>query len=324
MSVNRRAFLKTVAAAHAGAALGRPAAAAQTRAPADVIVVGAGAFGGWTAYYLRQLGARVRLVDAYGPGNSRATSGDETRGVRSSYGDRGVHAELWTTWANRAIDRWAAFDADWGRQMKVRLFFSTGDFIFRAAPEAFTERTQEMWKQFRIPFEVANVEDIARDYPQFDLAKIGFALYDPRAGVVRARRACEVVAEAFRQSGGEVLMGLRRAWRSRRRTSAEHPHDRSRGDADGRHVRLCAGSVVSKGVSRSHGDAHQDAARPRPLLRHAAWRRSLYVSESPELEFSRRHGLGGASSGQSRISCPPSRVGVDGSRYQRSRVRSQL
>lgn len=34
-----------------------------------------------------------------------------------------------------------------------------------------------------------------------------FALYDRRAGVVRARRACEVVAEAFRQSGGEVLTG---------------------------------------------------------------------------------------------------------------------
>src|SRR5687768_9597292 len=179
MSVNRRSFLKSVVAAPAGAALSR--AAAQTGKPADVIVVGAGAFGAWTAYYLRQLGARVRLVDAYGPGNSRATSGDETRGVRSSYGDRGIHAELWTTWANRAIDRWAAFDAEWGREMKVRLFFTTGDFIFRAAPEAFTDRTQEIWKQLRIPFELPKVEDVAREYPQFDLAKITFAMYDPRA-----------------------------------------------------------------------------------------------------------------------------------------------
>jgi sarcosine oxidase len=203
MSVNRRHFLKTVAA---GAALST-AAARQTSKPADVIVVGAGAFGAWTAYYLRQLGARVRLVDAYGPGNSRATSGDETRGVRSSYGDRGIRAELWTRWANQAIDRWTSFDAEWGRQMKVRLFFNTGDFIFRAAPETFTERTQEVWKQLRIPFELPKVEDVAREYPQFDLAKITFAMYDPRAGVVRARRACEVIAEAFRQSGGEVLMG---------------------------------------------------------------------------------------------------------------------
>jgi len=206
MGLDRRGFLKSVVAAHAGAALST-AAARQTRAPADVVVVGAGAFGAWTAFHLRQLGARVRLVDAYGPGNSRATSGDETRGVRSSYGDRGIRAELWTTWANRAIDRWTAFDAEWGRPMKVRLFFNTGDFIFRAGPETFTDRTQGLWKQLGIPFEVAKVEDVARDYPQFDLRDIAFALHDPRAGVVRARRAIEVVAEAFRQSGGEVLMG---------------------------------------------------------------------------------------------------------------------
>jgi glycine/D-amino acid oxidase-like deaminating enzyme len=206
MSLDRRSFLKRVGAAQAGAILSA-GAARQTRRAADVVVIGAGAFGGWTAYYLRQLGAAVRLVDAYGPGNSRATSGDETRGVRSSYGDRGPHAELWTTWANRAIDRWTTFDAEWGRQMKVRLFFNTGDLIFLDAPEAFTDRTQAIWKQLKIPFQVVNVADVARQYPVFDLAKVSFALYDPRAGVVRARRACEVLAEAFRQSGGDVLMG---------------------------------------------------------------------------------------------------------------------
>ena len=206
MSLNRRSFLQKVAAAQAGALLST-GAARQTRKPADVVVIGAGAFGGWTAYYLRQLGAAVRLVDAYGPGNSRATSGDETRGVRSSYGDRGPNAELWSSWANRAIDRWTKFDAEWGRQMKVRLFFNTGDLIFRSAPEVFTDRTQEVWKKLGIPFQVLNVEDVAKQYPSFDLAKISFALYDPSAGVVRARRACEVLAEAFRQSGGDVLMG---------------------------------------------------------------------------------------------------------------------
>ena len=206
MPIDRRTFLERVAAVNAGAMLSRTAAA-QTRKPADVVVVGAGAFGGWTAYYLRQLGASVRLVDAYGPGNSRATSGDETRGVRSSYGDRGDRAELWTGWANRAIDRWAAFDEQWGREMKVRLLFKTGDLIFRPGPDVFTERTQEVWKTLRIPFQVVKADDIRRQYPVFDLSQVTFALYDPRAGVVRARRACEVVAEAFRQSGGELLMG---------------------------------------------------------------------------------------------------------------------
>ena len=133
MSLNRRGFLKSVVAAHAGAALST-AAARQTRAPADVVVVGAGAFGGVDRLSSPATGRACQARRRLRPWNSRATSGDETRGVRSSYGDRGIRAELWTTWANRAIDRWTAFDAEWGRPMKVRLFFNTGDFIFRAAP----------------------------------------------------------------------------------------------------------------------------------------------------------------------------------------------
>src|SRR3954463_15749885 len=45
-----------------------------------VVVIGAGAWGGWTALNLRKAGVKVTLVDQYGPANSRATSADETRG----------------------------------------------------------------------------------------------------------------------------------------------------------------------------------------------------------------------------------------------------
>src|SRR5207245_309796 len=38
-----------------------------------IAVIGAGAFGGWTALYLLRRGARVTLIDSWGPGNSRAS-----------------------------------------------------------------------------------------------------------------------------------------------------------------------------------------------------------------------------------------------------------
>ena len=76
------------------------------RASGHVVVVGAGAWGAFTAYHLRQQGVKVTLVDQYGVANSRATSGDETRGIRSSYGDRTVTADLWVRWARRSIERW--------------------------------------------------------------------------------------------------------------------------------------------------------------------------------------------------------------------------
>ncbi len=60
----------------------------------DVAVVGAGVFGAWTAYQLNRAGAAVVLVDAYGPGNSRASSGGESRVIRMGYGpDADLHPD---------------------------------------------------------------------------------------------------------------------------------------------------------------------------------------------------------------------------------------
>jgi len=211
VTLDRRDFLK-VAGAGAGALLGsRPAAglgkAAPLQASPDVVVIGAGAFGGWTAFWLRRLGARVTLVDAYGPGNSRATSGDETRGVRSSYGDR-AYPELWVRWAREAMARWKAFDEEWGRPMKVGLFFTTGDLIFRERDEPFTQRSREWWEKLGVPHQVLAPDDVVRAHASvIALDRINVVLYEPDAGVVRARRACEVVAEAFRQEGGAITIG---------------------------------------------------------------------------------------------------------------------
>ena len=57
---------------------------AQARKPdrPRIAVVGAGAFGGWTALHLLRSGARVTLVDAWGPGHSRASSRQRARVIR--------------------------------------------------------------------------------------------------------------------------------------------------------------------------------------------------------------------------------------------------
>ena len=79
--MKRRSFLQGVGLG-LGAAAGLipgTGAAGQTTARRsggpDVVVVGAGVFGVWTALKLQSTGAQVLLVDAFGPGNSRASSG---------------------------------------------------------------------------------------------------------------------------------------------------------------------------------------------------------------------------------------------------------
>ncbi len=185
------------------AAAGTGAPAVHTRQTPDVAVVGAGAFGAWTALYLQQSGAQVALVDQYGPGNSRATSGGETRGVRTGYGDRG-HGLLWTAWAKRAIEKWNQWDERWQDMLLPRVFFTTSDLILRDEWTEFMEDTRRNWDELGVRYEVLDADEIRRRWPVIELGDVTVALWERDAGVVRARRAIESVARVFEHAGGEV------------------------------------------------------------------------------------------------------------------------
>src|SRR5262249_7303094 len=81
-----------------------------------VAVIGAGAFGGWTALHLLECGIRVTLLDAWGPGNSRASSGGETRVMRGPYGADQPYTEM----AARALKLWDKYERKWKREFLHR------------------------------------------------------------------------------------------------------------------------------------------------------------------------------------------------------------
>jgi glycine/D-amino acid oxidase-like deaminating enzyme len=205
MTLDRREFLKLAGASTLGAGLGgcAPALRGPRRAPApDVVVVGAGAFGGWTAYHLRRLGASVTLVDMFGPGNSRSTSGDETRGVRSSYGER----LTWVRWANEATARWRSWDGEHSARLGLRLFFPTSDLILRPDWDPWLTESRHSWDTLGIAYEVLTPDEVRYRYPQISVDGMSAAVVERDAGVVRARRACEAVAEVFRSRGGRMII----------------------------------------------------------------------------------------------------------------------
>src|SRR3954447_24784826 len=78
-----------------------------------IAVIGAGAFGGWTALYLLRQGAHVTLLDAWGPGNSRASSGGETRVIRGTYGPN----QPYTKMAARAAQLWNENEKRWNMKL---------------------------------------------------------------------------------------------------------------------------------------------------------------------------------------------------------------
>src|SRR3954470_8220051 len=207
--LNRRRFLKaaggsvgalTAASWPAGATNAADAAtvpAPQAQPRAEVVVVGAGAFGGWTALYLREMGHSVTLIDQYGPGNSRATSGGESRQIRAVYGER----EIYTKWVLEAFERWQAREAEWGK----KLFFRTGQLSL--APDWTTELTdtRKVFDQLGVKYEIVNPDDLPRRYPQMRTAGMRAAMYTPGTGVLKAREGCLAVAQAFEKKGGRSI-----------------------------------------------------------------------------------------------------------------------
>ena len=187
----------------AASASGRGAPWVRTRQTPDIAVVGAGAFGAWTALNLQQSGAQVTLIDQYGPANSRATSGGETRGVRTGYGGRRTSLQ-WVRWARQAIEMWRAWDERWQDMLLPRVFFTTSDLIMRDEWTDFMEDVRTNWDEVGVRYEVIDADEIRRRWPVIDVTDITVALWEQDAGVVRARRAIESVARVFQHEGGEV------------------------------------------------------------------------------------------------------------------------
>ena len=198
--VNRRRFLKAAGGIGtlglgAGRLLAGPGPVAN--ANAEIVVVGAGAFGGWTALYLREMGYAVTLIDQYGPGNSRATSGGESRQIRAGYGER----EIYTRWVLQAFDRWQAREAEWGR----KLFFRTGQLSLASEWTKELTDTRKVFDKLGVKYEVVKPDDLRRRYPQMNTASVHVALYTPSTGVLKAREGCVAVAQAFEKKGGRFV-----------------------------------------------------------------------------------------------------------------------
>jgi sarcosine oxidase len=190
---SRRSFLKDSAIAGAAFVIGSPVFVSPLRA--SVIVVGAGAFGGWSALQLLRKGAKVILLDAWGPGNSRASSGGETRVIRTTYGPE----RLYTQMAARALQLWQENEQRWN----LKLFFRTGALWMAGADDSYERAALPLMKEASVRFEKLSISDCVKRWPQIKFDGVSWSIYEPDSGYLAARRACEAVLNAFVKEGGE-------------------------------------------------------------------------------------------------------------------------
>lgn len=195
----REAISAGVAAGVGGSAaalFARGAGPRQSGRGLRVAVVGAGAFGGWTALHLLRSGAEVTLFDAWGPGNSRASSGGETRIIRATYGADRIYSEM----VKRSFALWREHEERWSTQ----LFFRTGALWMSRGGDSddFAKQSVPILRDLGFGYEEMDGAGLARRYPQINPEGIGYALFEEEAGYLLARYGCQRVMAAFREEGG--------------------------------------------------------------------------------------------------------------------------
>src|SRR6266404_9359664 len=128
----------------------------------DVVVVGAGVFGAWSALHLARRGKRVLLVDAYGPGHSRSSSGDESRIIRMGYGAD----EIYTQWSMRSLAQWKELFA---ATRNEALFRKTGVLWLAESGNSQLQATKEVLQRNGVVFNEWGREELSQRYPQINI-----------------------------------------------------------------------------------------------------------------------------------------------------------
>ncbi|HEY0702799.1 MAG TPA: N-methyl-L-tryptophan oxidase [Candidatus Acidoferrales bacterium] len=164
----------------------------------DVAVIGAGVFGAWAARFLQKAGAKVVLVDQYGPGNSRSSSGGESRIIRMGYGAD----EVYTRFAMRSLPLWKELFKEAGRP---HLFHKTG--VLWIAPEKYQYALDSLTTLHAngVGCEQLTVRDLRRRYPQVSFEDDAWGIFEPHSGVLMARRAVRAVVDEAVGAGVEYL-----------------------------------------------------------------------------------------------------------------------
>jgi sarcosine oxidase len=154
----------------------------------DIAVIGAGVFGAWTASHLHRAGQSVVLLDAWGAGHSRASSGGETRVIRMGYGADAIYTRM----ALRSLALWQ----DLAERTGQVLFHRTGVLWMAREGDPYSSATRINLEAAGVPMEIVGGAELATRFPQIRIADSGaYGILEPKSGALMARRGVAAVVE---------------------------------------------------------------------------------------------------------------------------------
>ncbi len=167
----------------------------------NIVVVGAGVFGAWAAHHLQNGGARVTLVDAYGPANSRASSGDESRIIRCGYGPD----EIYSRWARASLAQWHELLAH--RLPREPALFHRCGVLWLAGADRYTDDTFQTLGRCGYPVERLGPAELRERFSHIRADDLALGLLEPECGVLMARRAVQSLVADLESRGVGLVRG---------------------------------------------------------------------------------------------------------------------
>jgi glycine/D-amino acid oxidase-like deaminating enzyme len=164
---------------------------------ASAAIIGAGTFGSSLAWWLARTGWDVTLVDQFEPGDTRATSGGETRLIRCGHGEDALYpASAW-----RARSLWRELEAECGEE----LLEECGLAWFAHREDGWEGASARVLAEAGIPCERLDPGEGARLFPNLRTDDLAFVLLEPHAGVLRAQQAVRALASAAVDHGARLV-----------------------------------------------------------------------------------------------------------------------
>ena len=186
----------------------------------DVVVVGLGALGSSAAMHLARRGLRVLGLERFELGHRRGASHDSSRILRHSY-----HTPAYVRLTQEAYADWAELERWSGEQLVT---VTGGLDLFPPTPAIPMDDYTASLSDVAIPFELLDVAEIGRRWPQFSLPSGTVGLYQERGAIVPAARTTALMQKLAVAAGAELrgsaagAVAVRQWWPAPGRAGRRH------------------------------------------------------------------------------------------------------
>jgi len=168
----------------------------------DFIVVGCGAFGSASCYWLSKLDPSKKILglEQFSLGHHNGGSQDHSRIIRYAYRD-----QMYTQLARHAYTTWSALESE----AECQLVFKTGGIVFGNKNNDKVNQYAKAMKAQGIPFDDYTGEYARKKWPQFNFADDDRVLFQAESGLVDAKRANAAHITLAKAHGVTVLENTR-------------------------------------------------------------------------------------------------------------------